>query len=309
VSPDGAWVATAGADETIRVWDLPDGTLGTTIRSIDSQYGVAALPGGSRLVTVDGLGSVAFWDVAADNAGTPYRPRTEAIRACGNRGWACTTAPDGSWVAAVGEQLVVLDPATATVLRTDRDIGGRAVRALSSERVVASLGGVVRPAGAPREEVILQVLDARTGERLFSMKAAAGVVVNDVATAPSGDLVAAACEDWTVRVWQIGGGAPVALLRVKVGAGLERDLRRLALSFTGTGERTGLTGCRFLDDDHVVTTGFDGSVRLWDLAGTAAPAVAFLPHPVLAVDVWPPSRLIVCGDAVGGLHRLVAESP
>ena len=308
VSGDGAWVATAGADGTIGVWELPEGTPRMMIHSTDSQYGVAALPDGSGLVTVDQNGGVAVWDVDdVHSAGRFDRPRCHAIRPCGNRGWSCTTAPDGSWVAAVGEQLAVLDPASAEVVRTHRDLGGRAVSAPSPELLVASLGGVRRPSGAPTEAVVLQVLDARTGERLVSMEAEAGVIVNDVATAPSGHLVAAACNDWTLRLWAIGGGAPVALLRVRVGAGLEEDLLGLALSFTGAGERAGLTGCRFLDDDHIVTTGFDGSVRLWDLTGTTAPAVAFLPHPVLAVDVWPPSRVIVCGDSAGGLHRMVAE--
>ena len=309
VGPDGSWAATGGADGTIRIWDLPGGTSQSVIRSSDRHYGLTALGDGSGLASIDGNGSIDIWGLGARRTTDRFdKPRRTIVGPAGSHGWACAAATDGSWVAAAGSRLAVVDTMTGEVRWAAPDVSGRAVAVVPPNRLVASIGGVPGAfPGAQRGPGAVKVVDARTGEIQATLELDGDIVVNDLDVAPSGGLVAAACSDWAVRVWDLDGGPPIAILRATVPPDLQRALVNLESSFTGFGERRATTGCRFLDDGRIVAAGFDGSLRLWDLSATTPLAVAFLPNPVLGIDVWRPGRLVVCGDASGGVHRLVAE--
>lgn len=305
VGPDGSWVATAGADGSICLWDLPDGTARACIRTTDSHYGVTALD--DAVAAADMTGSLEVWDLDPLLPSSRYhRPRRTVVRPAGGDGWACARIADDR-VAVIGARLAMVETTTGTIAWTASRIEGRSVARIDDDRLVASVGGGVRSWPRPESRKQVVVLSARTGAAQASLDLDADVVVNDVDAAPSGRRIVAACDDWALRVWNTTGGLPIAVLRWQVGRGLESNLRDIARRLTGSGERWGATGCRFLDEDRILVTGFDGSLRLWHVGSGAQVAVALLPSPILTLGVWRTDGLVVCGDASGGVHRLASE--
>lgn len=306
VGPDGSWVATGGEDGSICLWDLPGGTGRASIRTSERHYGMTALD--DAVAAVDGLGSLQVWDLDPPSPSGGYlRPRRTVVRPVGGDGWACARLADNC-VAVIGASLATVETDTGTIAWSASWVEGRAVAKIDEDQLVASVGGGVRSWPRPESRKQVVVLSADTGATLARLDLVADVVVNDLDAAPSGRQIAAACDDWAVRVWDTTGGPPIAVLRWDVSRGLERRLRHLAESFTGRGERWGATGCRFLDEDRIVATGFDGSLRVWHLGSGAQLAGALVPSPVLTLGVWRTEGLVVCGDASGQVHRLVSEA-
>jgi hypothetical protein len=93
-SPDGTRLASAGEDNTARLWDAATGALLATCRGHTSKVlGVAFRPDGARLVTTSSDGTVRQWDAATGReAEAPYdRHSGEVLCAA--------YSPDGHWVA------------------------------------------------------------------------------------------------------------------------------------------------------------------------------------------------------------------
>lgn len=65
VSPDDKFVAAAGEDQQIRVWNRADGKLVQTFTGqADAIYSLSFLPGGKQLVSAGHSGDLLLWDVA-----------------------------------------------------------------------------------------------------------------------------------------------------------------------------------------------------------------------------------------------------
>src|SRR5436309_3330398 len=63
VSPDGTWVASGSADETVKVWDLETGACRATLEGhTDLVSSVAITPDGKRILSASADKSVRAWD-------------------------------------------------------------------------------------------------------------------------------------------------------------------------------------------------------------------------------------------------------
>jgi WD40 repeat protein len=82
VAPDGSWLASAGRDETVRIWDPATGTVGHTLTGHTDWVGTLAVaPDGSWLASASADGTVRIWDPV-----TGHRDRIHAHRASTKKG-------------------------------------------------------------------------------------------------------------------------------------------------------------------------------------------------------------------------------
>ena len=307
VSPDGRTAVSGGADGTVRMWDLA-GTAAPRVLTghYVGAYGVSAVAvsaDGRTAVSGDGDGTVRVWDLAGTAApgvltGHTWGVQGVAVSADGRtavtggrdgtvRVWdlAGTPAPrvltghDG-WVNAVavsadgrtavsgdgGGTVRVWDLAGTAAPRVltghDGEVWGVAVSADGRTAVSGGFGGMVRVwdlagTAAPR------VLAGHTGWWVSAVAVSA-----DGRTAVSGD------GDGTVRVWDLAGTAAPRVLTGHTwgveGVAVKADGRT---AVSGGSDRTVLGVAVSADGRTAVSGGRDGTVRVWDLAGAAAPRV------------------------------------
>ncbi|WP_146088227.1 NB-ARC domain-containing protein [Actinacidiphila yanglinensis] len=197
VSPDGAWLVTSGDDGIVRVWDAATGHVRHAFAA--RVGGVAVSPDGAWLVTSGDDGIVRVWDAATGHVRHAFAARVRGLAVSPDGAWLVTSGDDGIvrvWDAATGRNLRTLNERTSPV-------GGVAVSPDSTWLVTGSFDGIVR------------VWDAATGRIRHTLTGHAGPV-DAVAISPNGRwLVTVGAADWTVRVWELGSGTPLALMRTE----------------------------------------------------------------------------------------------
>ncbi|MGR6966276.1 nSTAND1 domain-containing NTPase [Geodermatophilus sp. URMC 61] len=261
LSPDGALVATAGADGTVRLWEAATGQpRGAPLTGhTDAVTTVAYSPDGALVASAGEDGTVRLWDPATGLPhGAPLAGHNGAVNAV-------AFSPDGTLLASAGADATVRlwDPATGLPRRESLAGHNGAVKAVAFSRD----GTLLASAGA---DATVRIWDPATGAPHGAPLAGHWGAINDVVFSPDGALLASVSADRTVRLWDPATGQPR-------GAPLE-------------GHRGVVTGVAFSPDGALLATaGADATVRLWDPVtgqpqggpltghGGAVTAVAFSP--------------------------------
>jgi WD40 repeat protein len=281
-APDGSWLASAGGDGEVRIWDPATGTARHILTGHPgSVRALMVAEDGSWLASVGG-GPVQIWD-----------PFTGTIRhtLTGHTGWvsALVVAPDGSWLASADSEGVVQvwDPVTGTVCHTltGHTDGVRALvvaaAAEGSWLVSADTGGEVR------------IWDPVTGIAGHTLTGHTdGVSALVVAAAAEGSWLVSADTGGEVRIWDPVTGAArhtltghtdgVRALAVApdgswlASAGNDREVR-IWNPVTGivcqtlTGHTAGVWALVVAPDGSwLASASDDGTVRVWDPVTGAA---------------------------------------
>jgi len=80
LSADGAQIATAGSDGTVRLWHADTGQAGLVLTGPARQVWKAAFsPDGTRVVGVSADGTVQVWDAATGRAALMLRGHTDQV--------------------------------------------------------------------------------------------------------------------------------------------------------------------------------------------------------------------------------------
>ncbi len=233
VAPDGSWLASAGDDGEVRIWDPITGTTRHTLTGhTDWVRALVVAPDGSWLASAGDDGEVRIWDP------TIGVPRHTLI---GHTQWVgvLVVAPDGSWLATAGNDKTVRiwDPAIGTPRHT---LTGHTdwVRSL----VVAPDGSWLASAG---NDKTVRIWDPAIGTPRHTLTGHTDWL-RSLVVAPDGSWLASAGNDKTVRIWDPITGVP----------------RHALIGHTG--------GVRALvaapDGSWLASAGNDKTVRIWDPA-------------------------------------------
>ncbi|GAA3246747.1 NB-ARC domain-containing protein [Dactylosporangium siamense] len=225
-APDGGWLATAGQDGAVRIWNPVSGELRCTLAHAATVLAVA--PDGAWLATADR--GVRIWDPVT---GSPLHKLVVGPGPV----HALAVAPDGAWLAAAGQD------GTTSIWDT-RTGDCRHVLAGHTERVdalaAAADGTWLATAGYDRT---IRLWDPATGAALRTLTGHTHWVTA-LATAADGSWLASTGHDGTVRVWDPTSGA------------LEQTLTRnegpvVSLAVVQAGAA-------------IAAGGWDGAIRIWD---------------------------------------------
>ncbi len=214
LSPDHRLLAAAGADGTLRLWNVAaaghPSLVGTVVKA-DSQHPlyVAAFSPDGRVLAAAGAGDVVrLWNVS-----DPARPRPLGTPLTGPAStiYSVAFSPDGKTLAAGSADKTVRlwdvsDPAHGAPLGGPLTVpkGGSSVQS-----VVFSPDGSTLAAGTAGGTVCLwNVADPRRPAVFAGMPLTGpALAVSGVAISPGGRLLAAASQDKKVWLWRLGAGA------------------------------------------------------------------------------------------------------
>jgi WD40 repeat protein/serine/threonine protein kinase len=308
-SPDGRRLASAGQDQTVRVWDATTGQEMLTLKHKGGVSGVAYSPDGRRLATAGGRDlTVKVWDADTGQEILTLKGHTMAVQRV-------AYSPDGRRLASAGHDLTVKiwDASNGQVLHTLKGHTNRVYDVAYSPdgRRLASVSA----------DFTVKVWDAGTGQELLTLKGHTHEL-SRVAYSPDGRRLASAGGDQTVRVWDATTGQELLVFRGHpawiAGLAYSPDGRRLASAgqdqtvrvwdaTTGqvirmlTGHPDWVHGVAYSPDGRcLAAAGGDQTVRVWD-ATTSAEPLTFQGHiaKVENMAYSPDGRRLASGSADG----------
>jgi WD40 repeat protein len=251
-SPDGNWLASAGDDRTVRVWNA---VTGKEVRTL-SQWPnlvverVAFSPNSSRLVTIAkpasyvGAAEVRVWDVGWGRE----LFRLAGIKNCIHQ---AAFSPDGQHLATVGGDLYrpgevkLWNAATGREVRTLGSHPGPGTSVAFSPDGKRLVSGSL-PLQAPYSRELpgeIAVWDVSTGKEIFRHERHPGTAYS-VAYSPTGEQLASCGSHLKAKVWDAKTGQEIWTLQ-----GHSDDLQLAVFSPDGR---------------SLATASFDGTVKIWD---------------------------------------------
>jgi WD40 repeat protein len=243
-SPDGALVATAGADGTVRMWASTDGRLLRTLQTADRLTGARFSPRGDLLVTSATGGLVRIWD-----ARSGALLRTLELPAAVN---AAAVSPDGTLLVTASADGLARIWELGSGLHEVRTLSGHDGAVVDAQFDHQGLRVVTGSA-----DETARIWDVSSGEQLVVLRGAHRSDVWSAAFDPAGERVVTASFDRTVAIWDVATGRCLNL-------------------FDGHTEWV-KTAAFSPDGRRIVTASYDGTAQVWDLR-TARVAMALYGH-------------------------------
>ncbi|MBD9527590.1 TIR domain-containing protein [Paracoccus sp. PAR01] len=275
-SPDGARVASGGADGMLRIWDAGSGApLAEPLRGHQSWItSVAFSPDGKRIVTGGFDSTLRMWDAATGaQLGLPMRGHAGGV-------WSVAFAPNGARIASGSADGTVRLWDTAMGLQQGAPMRGHKGLVLS---VAFAPDGLSLVSGG--EDGTLRRWDTTSGAPLGDAIQGRQGRVWTVSFSPDGARIVSGGDDGSLRLWAAATGAPQGEPMHEHSG----QVYRAAFSADGT---------------RIVSGSEDGTLRLWDAASGAPLGEPLRGHQgaVWSVAFSPDGSRILGGGEDGSLR-------
>jgi WD40 repeat protein/serine/threonine protein kinase len=306
-SPDGRRLASASEDGTVKIWDCSTGRMDLTLPGETTVFSVAFSPDGRWLVSATGRGYASLWDALTGKQIRTFNGHKGSIRSV-------AFSPDGRWLATgsldktvkiwnvlTGEEKMTLSGHAAEVYGVAFSPDGRWLASTSRDRTIkiwdATTGRQIKTLSGHTADVVGVAFHPKSPSPLLASAGADQTVmlwdtttwqatrilpsraaVNRMAFSPDGNRLAGACQDRTIRVWNLDTGREILTLRgYCLGVAFHPDGRRLAAAAAAAG---------------------DNGVKIWDATATTE-SLTLTGHggPVYSVAFPPDGRRLASGSS------------
>jgi WD40 repeat protein len=275
-SPDGQYIVSGSADNTVRLWNLKGEPVGQPFRGHEDYVSsVAFSPDGQYIVSGSADKTVRLWNRKGEPVGQPFRGHEDYVSSV-------ALSPDG--------QFIVSGSGDKTVRLWNRkgEPVGQPFRGHQSWvfSVAFSPDGQLIVSGSSDKTVRLW---NRKGEPVGQPFQGHQGSVESVAFSPDGQLIVSGSSDKTVRLWNLKGepvGQPFQ--------GHQDSVNSVAFS---------------LDGQYIVSGSRDSTVRLWNLKGepVGQPFQVYQGE-VSSVAFSPDGQYIVSGSRDGAVRLWRADN-
>jgi WD40 repeat protein len=310
ISPDGTYLASAGGDGAVRIWEVATGRVRAVLGGHAGPVRELAIsPDGTYLASAGEDGVVRIWEVATGRASASLRGHAGPVLAL-------AISPDGTYLASAGEdgeiriwgaregdslhvfighagpvRELAISP-DGTYLASAGGDGTVRIWEIATGRANASLRGHAGPVLALRIspdgtylasaawDGTVRIWDAATGRERARLDA--GSPVRELAISPDGTYVASAGGDGTVRIWEVATGRVRAVLGGHAG-----PVRELAISPDGT---------------YLASAAWDGTVRIWDATTGREHVHINAESPILALAISPDGTYLASAGGDGAVR-------
>jgi WD40 repeat protein len=273
---DELQVITTSNDTTVRIWDVETGNqVGNPLEGHGSAaIGLAVSRDGRRIVSGDADGQIFIWDAETkDIIGylSLHSDRVASICFSPDEQRLVSVSYDGTlkiWNAETGHLVFNIDDHDDRVLTVMYSPNGRMIASGSRDRTVrirsATTGeqirslvhddGVTSIVWSPNSVILISACyvgkiyfwSAQTGTQLGSPLHAHSLCINALAISPSGELIASASADRTVRLWSTPTRRPLSRV-------LHHSRAVYTVAFSSNGQ-------------FVATGGKEHTIFLWDIS-------------------------------------------
>ena len=263
-SPHGEQLATASYDNSIKIWDLDDGSVDLNLLGhTDQVFRITNSPSGSKLVSCSSDGTAIEWDLQSGETAC-------VLRDPGNPILDADYFPDGKTLVTVGGTIRLWIGSESAWSSPNPDLYFSVAVAPDGESFCA---------GTKSE---IHVFDRASGTPTKKIEAGAGMVYN-VAYSPDGSTVASVCSDGFLTLWDATSFERIATVQA---------------------DQFSLFALRFRSDGAtILTAGRERVIRAWSTADLRLQSEQRGPEEtVLSVDQSPNGAMMACGSYDGMIH-------
>jgi serine/threonine protein kinase len=263
-SPDGKTLISAGADKSIKIWDLSTGRVIRDLQGHTSFVNALAVsPDGQIIVSASADKTIKIWEYA-----TGQEVRT--LTGHGNFVNALTISTDGQTLASAGADRII---------RLWKLPSGKALKTLEGHTgfinalLFSSDGQMLISGGADKT---IKLWDVTTGKETRNLTGHKGFI-NAVAIRSDGQILASASADKTIKIWDINTGKELYTL-----TGHANYVNALAIS---------------PDGETLVSASADKTFKFWNLSkGELSRTMTGYNHPINYFAVSPGWQTIATGS-------------